>query len=79
MIGAITPLAEIIMKQKVEGKHAAPCFEYYPPGQPVLSLQGLFEAMKKEADGAQNLASDETTKLEISRIQFNIDRLAPPN
>ncbi|PVF96133.1 hypothetical protein CPB86DRAFT_522877 [Serendipita vermifera] len=78
MIEAITPLAALIMKQKVGDKHAAPCFEYYPPDRTVLEMQPLFDAIKEQLQTAQSLARDEDSKADISRIQFSVDRIAPP-
>ena len=79
MIDILSPIAHLLVEQVIEGeKHAAPCFEFYPPNSKVaLNLKGLFEGLASELSIAFEVATDSSTKEEIGRIMFCLKELAP--
>ncbi|KIK63443.1 hypothetical protein GYMLUDRAFT_241920 [Collybiopsis luxurians FD-317 M1] len=83
MIDILSPCASILVKQTIEDpndssnlKHAAPCFEFYPPDKPEpLPANELRAALKKELDEAHANASEDNTKTAITKILFSLQSL----
>ena len=79
MIEILSPVAHVLVEQVIEGeKHAAPCFEFYPPdSKKPLSPTALFHGLAAELDHASNAATEDSTKEAIAKIVFSLKGLAP--
>ena len=79
MIEILSPVAHVLVEQMIEGeKHAAPCFEFYPPDSQgkALSPKELYDGLAAELDRACQIAGPDT-KSGIGKIAFSLKALAP--
>ncbi|KAI1793394.1 ferritin-like-domain-containing protein [Ganoderma leucocontextum] len=79
MVEILSPVAHVLVEQIIEGeKHAAPCFEFYPPDSQgkALSPKELYDRLTAEVDRAYQAAGGET-KEAIGKIAFSLKALAP--
>ena len=79
MVEILSPVAHVLVEQVIEGgKHAAPCFEFYPPESEgkALTPKGLFDGLETELNRAYQASTGET-KEAIGKIVFCLKALAP--
>ncbi|TBU46322.1 ferritin-like-domain-containing protein [Dichomitus squalens] len=83
MVEILSPVAHALVEQVIDGgRHAAPCFEFYPPGSDgkPLDPKGLFEGLVAEVQRAYNAATGpehQGTREAIGKIKFCLTGLAP--
>ena len=79
MVEILSPVAHVLVEQVVEGeKHAAPCFEFYPPDPQgkALTPKGLYDGLATELNHAYQASTGETRDA-IGKIVFCLKALAP--
>ena len=83
MIEILSPVAHTLVEQVIEGgKHAAPCFEFYPPGADAKPLgpKELYDRLVNEVKQAYDAATGpehKETREAIGKIVFCLTGLAP--
>ncbi|KAM5533430.1 hypothetical protein V8D89_012868 [Ganoderma adspersum] len=79
MVEILSPVAHVLVEQIIEGeKHAAPCFEFYPPDSQgkALGPKELYDGLAAELDRAYQVAGPDT-KSAIGKIAFSLKALVP--
>lgn len=79
MVEILSPVAHVLVEQVIEGeKHAAPCFEFYPPDSQgkALGPKELYDGLAAELNRAYQVAGPDT-KGAIEKIAFSLKALVP--
>ena len=78
MVEILSPVARLLVEEVIEdGKHAAPCFEFYPPGwTKALCPTDLFRGLEKELSSAHKASTEgSATQEAIAKIIFCLNGL----